>query len=765
MRSLPITLLLAGLVGGACCSQAAQPSAVRVDVDYPAFLARQDLVFEKLPDQFDTGAFLGNGLLGATIYQTGPNTLRWEMGRSDVTEHRRDNNRLPIGGLVLTTTGTIESGTLRVDLWNAEVRGEVKTDKGTITFRSFIHKIEHVMFIDLETAGDESAASFTWDAALCRDFVNWPESHPNGFWNEPNNPPAQTETIDGFPVCIQERYGHGIYAPEEGGGEHATAWTEQQLPEGRRVILSIADSWPGNTARTKVVATVKKAAAAEFAGMLESHRAWWHEFYPKSFVSIPDAEVESFYWIQWYKLASASRPDGPPVDLLGPWFRKTRWPRIWWNMNFQCLYLPVYTGNRLELGDSFINFLNAKRANFFRNGKEIWKFDDVATVPHTTDREGLRGDGSRAPDYYVNPADFTWALHNAWLHYRCTMDHSMVTDHDRHAFYPLLRASVNLYLHLLKEGDDGRLHLPKMISPEYDPFDVDNNYQLSLLRWGCRALLDLNERYRLDDPLVPRWRDTLDRLVPYAVDETGLRIGPNVPLAASHRHWSHLLMIHPLHIMTGETPQERDLMQRSINHWLTVGDAAQVWGWSRAGAASLYATIGEGDNAFDQIRRHMADKRFVRPNTMYIEGDPVIECSIILNRSLQDMLLQSWGKAIHVFPAVPWAWEAAVFHDLRTEGAFLVSARRRDGKTSWIRIRSLAGEPCRIKSDLPATMTVHINGKPGKAKPLGAGVLELPLTKGDEAVLTATDQTTPVVTPVASAGANPWGTKHPAAAR
>ncbi len=526
------------------------------------------------------------------------------------------------------------------------------------------------------------------------------------------------------------------------------------------MILSIADSWPGNTARTKVVATVKKAAAAEFAGMLESHRAWWHEFYPKSFVSIPDAEVESFYWIQWYKLASASRPDGPPVDLLGPWFRKTRWPRIWWNMNFQCLYLPVYTGNRLELGESFLNFLDAKRANFFRNGRDIWKFDDVATVPHTTDLEGLRGDGSRAPDYYINPADFTWALHNAWLHYRCTMDHSMVTGHDRHAFYPLLRASVNLYLHLLKEGDDGRLHLPKMISPEYDPFDVDNNYQLSLVRWGCRALLDLNERYRLADPLVPRWRDTLDRLVPYAVDQTGLRIGPNVPFAASHRHWSHLLMIHPLHIMTGETPQERDLMQRSINHWLTVGNAAQVWGWSRAGAASLYATIGDGDNALDQIQRHMADERFVRPNTMYIEGDPVIECSIILNRSVQDMLLQSWGKAIHVFPAVPRAWETAVFHDLRAEGAFLVSARRQDGKTSWIRIKSLAGEPCRIKTGLPATMTVRINGKPGKARALGGGVFELPLAKGDAAVLTETPRVAPVVTTLPSSVANPWGVKN-----
>ena len=96
MRLPLLVVLMAGLTGGARAEQA-PPSAVKVEVDYPAFLVRQDLVFEKLPDQFDTGAFLGNGMLGATIYQTGPNTLRWEMGRADVTEHRRDNARFRAG--------------------------------------------------------------------------------------------------------------------------------------------------------------------------------------------------------------------------------------------------------------------------------------------------------------------------------------------------------------------------------------------------------------------------------------------------------------------------------------------------------------------------------------------------------------------------------------------------------------------------------------------------------------------------------------------
>jgi len=36
---------------------------------------------------------------------------------------------------------------------------------------------------------------------------------------------------------------------------------------------------------------------------------------------------------------------------------------------------------------------------------------------------------------------------------------------------------------------------------------------------------------------------------------------------------------------------------------------------SAVAAASLHATLGDGDNAFAQIRRQLADGRFVQPNT------------------------------------------------------------------------------------------------------------------------------------------------------
>ena len=83
---------------------------------------------------------------------------------------------------------------------------------------------------------------------------------------------------------------------------------------------------------------------------------------------------------------------------------------------------------------------------------------------------------------------------------------------------------------------------------------------------------------------------------------------------------------------------------------------------------------------------------------------------------------------------MPDAWRDVTFHKLRAEGAFLVSAVRRDGRTRWVRIESLAGEPCRVKAEFPEPVKV-LADRESTVKQLPDGVLELDLRKGEAAVL------------------------------
>jgi len=87
-------------------------------------------------------------------------------------------------------------------------------------------------------------------------------------------------------------------------------------------------------------------------------------------------------------------------------------------------------------------------------------------------------------------------------------------------------------------------------------------------------------------------------------------------------------------------------------------------------------------------------------NTFYVEAggkNPVIETPLSAAASIMELLIQSWGGKIRVFPAVPDQWKEAAFHHLMAQGGFLVSASRSCGKTDWVTIKSLSGEPCVVK--------------------------------------------------------------------
>ena len=182
------------------------------------------------------------------------------------------------------------------------------------------------------------------------------------------------------------------------------------------------------------------------------------------------------------------------------------------------------------------------------------------------------------------------------------------------------------------------------------------------------------------------------------------------------------------------------------------------------GSASLSAALGDGDVALTQLQRALTILRggpTVTPNTLYSEGGwPTFESPISASRSVLDMLLQSWGKYIRVFPACPSAWRDASFHDLRAEGGFLVSAVRKDGHTQFIRIKSLAGEPCRLKCDLPAP--VKLVGPTTVNLRQHDGVIELDLKRGEEVVLysgTKPENFVAAPLPHPAAELNAWGAK------
>ena len=310
------------------------------------------------------------------------------------------------------------------------------------------------------------------------------------------------------------------------------------------------------------------------------------------------------------------------------------------------------------------------------------------------------------------------------------MDRSILQD----VLFPLLRKAINYYLHFLEPGPDGKLHLPATFSPEYGGDSRDCNYDLMLLTWGCRTLLESAELLGVDDPLAPRWREVLAKRVPYPTDANGFMIGADIPFAKSHRHYSHLLAVYPLYEVTGRTPDERALIERSLAHW--VGFEGALQGYTFTGAASMSALLGKGEDALGYLGELMT--RFIQPNTMYQESGPVIETPLSAAQSLHDMVCQSWGGVIRVFPALPAAWADLVVHDFRTQGAFLLGARRENGATRWVRLVSEAGAPCVVRHGIAGPVDIRDGrGRPLHHTDVGDGAVQIALRKGESVLITA----------------------------
>ncbi|WP_284638176.1 glycosyl hydrolase family 95 catalytic domain-containing protein [Paenibacillus silviterrae] len=693
---------------------------IKNHIQWDTFLARHDMTWSVKPISWDEGAFIGNGMIGAMVYseehRNKRNIVRFVLGRSDVTAGKPKGEftpRVPVGELHLELTGWYyQPSSIRIDLWNAELRAEITTTVGNVRVRAFVHSREPVLAVELETSESEKGTRLQW---YPHNEVDPVLKNADGFNLNQFIPATQvSRDISDAGVSV------GVQSFEYGGG-CTTAWLDGEIESGRRRLWLSLMNGDDASSREKAESAVVHAASQPWEEWLEAHRSWWHDYYRQSFVSIPDTLLEGFYWIQMYKLAAATRSDGMIIDNQGPWLAPTPWAGVWFNMNVQMSYSPVYTSGRLEIGESLVKAFRDRMEQLIRNVPERYRHDSAGL--------GRSMSYDLAAPVGAEVGNLAWVCHNLWRHYRHSMDQEMLKD----LLYPLLKRTVQYYLHLLEEGEDGRLHLPPMISPEYGSFlqlkVPDTHYDLALLQWGCRTLLRVCEILQVEDPTRERWTETLERLTPLPTDETGFMIGKDQPLEFGHRHFSHLMAAFPLHIMSGDTKEERELIIRSLRHWLSrEGD---LRGFTFTGAASLAAKVGEGDEALKYLHTLL---HMLKSNTMYKEAGPVIETPLAGAEALHDMLLQSWGTEIRVFPAVPTDWKEAVFHNLRAEGAFQVSAVRTDGKTSWIRVKSLAGGICRIKTDM--TGDIGIAGVPAEAvRQVGPGVYELELSVDEEVVL------------------------------
>jgi len=287
-----------------------------------------------------------------------------------------------------------------------------------------------VMVLEITTTGDER--DFTWHWQY--DVSETPRTNMKGFADSTPYPAQLQSTLNGVEVSVQQMPESSKYNTQDTGyGEMATAWKIIDVGNGKKVIyISEAHVYPGTVdqAKHQAVQSVNDAIKRELSALEQSHRQRWHNFYPKSFISFPESKLESFYWLQLYKMASATRGNSPTViDLMGPWFYTgTGWPGTWWNLNVQATYGPFAPSNHGDLGGSLLQGLTTYKHN----------------LALTAGGHGLavgRATGSNLLDNVASkeeePGNLAYALYLVWEQYRLTMDDAMLKE----KLWPLMKGA------------------------------------------------------------------------------------------------------------------------------------------------------------------------------------------------------------------------------------------------------------------------------------------------------------------------------------
>jgi len=235
------------------------------------------------------------------------------------------------------------------------------------------------------------------------------------------------------------------------------------------------------------------------------------------------------------------------------------------------------------------------------------------------------------------------------------------------------------------------------------------------------------------NPVVLRARAALKRLAPISVAADGRVREWSRDFAEAepgHRHMSHLYALHPgTQITPTGTPELAVAAHRTLEARLAHGGGHT--GWSRAWLVSLYARLGDGNEAERHLRLLLGSSTL--PNMLGTHPPFQIDGTFGLAEGVLQMLAQSHRtegagadriRIIDLLPALPDAWPEGRIRGMRLRGGAEIDLAWSRGQLTDVSVRTSGRE--RLRIDLGrrgAVMTMTRDGvelKPGPDAPSAA---------------------------------------------
>lgn len=501
-----------------------------------------------------------------------------------------------------------------------------------------------------------------------------------------------------------------------------------KLEEGYAIALELGSNNP--EARSKAESLTNRTSKTE---TLRYNNKWWSDFWEDTpEICLPDKWFNRFFRYSIYRFAAATCPDGYPCSLQGPWqeeYKKAEWSGDYhFNVNIQEIYTPAFALGKTEHLLPLFDMIESEQfmSGLQHNAKVMFGIDDGLWFTHALDDRG-RQCGWLIPGAILDPACGAWTAQLYWNYYRYTGD----TDFLRTRAFPFIRGIMRGYEAML-EDFEGRLSIPLAVSAEYGCSNPeageagrDPSYQLAAAHMLLNYLIEASSVLGLQ--LENSWLKIKDKLPEYTLiegkdpcgkNENRIAIWDGQDLDVCHRHHSHLAGIYPFETLNNTIPEQAEVIDNSIDHWILKG-MGQWSEWCIPWAAIIYSRLGFHDapmillNMWKEVfvneglatvylpqtrgivahRRHDLKKPKDSNEFIQLDGTMGAVSAII------EMLVHQRDDTIYLFEGIPDKWSDVSFKDIHLPGGFLISAQRKSGKTINVSIKSRFDGNLRIKFD------------------------------------------------------------------
>ena len=452
---------------------------------------------------------------------------------------------------------------------------------------------------------------------------------------------------------------------------------------------------------------LKCASNIGYEKLLIEHKKDWKKYWQKSFVKTGDKLIDDTYKKSWYLFKGCSKKGGYPMPLQGVWTADNDCLPPWkgdyhHDTNTELSYQAYLKANRLYEGEAFIDYLWKLVPAYKKFAKDFFGVKGVL-LPSSSSLVGKALGGWA--QYSFSPTMTIWAAQSFDEYYLYTGSEKFL----KNRAYPFFKMVGDAIEGLLIEKN-GKLYLPLSSSPEIfdnEPrayLEPNSNFDLSLLIYLFKTLKGYSEKLGKN---AEKYAKILEKLDDLAIDNNGVvKLDKTQYLPETHRHFSHLMCLYPLHLINYDTDEHKKIYENTLLNLETLGTGYWV-GFSFAMSAQIYAMAKHGNACYERLKQFC--NGFVAENGFHLNGDYkhygytwfhyrpfTLESLFGFCDALHEMFMQDHQGYIELFPSIPDEWKTRKieFKNLRSRGGILISATLDKGEVKKLSIKS--SKPCNV---------------------------------------------------------------------